>query len=179
MMTLKYLAILLVIGTIYTQTTTTATTTTPTTTTPTTTTTTTTTPTTTTTTPTTTTTTTPTTTTNTNTTATTTTTTTPTNTSQGMNTCGTVGANEPKALGDCTSDKSIPNYTCCLLTFKDPTGTSRNKCDATVTAGLVGDYKSVVKSIIEASKMTYVDYQCAASYLTVSFIIFFITALLF
>jgi hypothetical protein len=97
-----------------------------------------------------------------------------------MNTCGTVGANEPKALGDCTSDKSIPNYTCCLLTFKDPAGTSRNKCDATVTAGLVGDYKSVVKSIIEASKMTYVDYQCAAaSYLTVSFIIFFITALLF
>jgi hypothetical protein len=139
MMSLKYVAILLVIGTIFAQTNTTATTTT-----------------------------------------TTTTTTTPTLNPQGNNTCGIVGQNEPKNITDCTNDKSIPNYTCCLLTFKNQGGATKNKCDATVTAGVVGDYKNVVKAIVEGTyNLTYVDYQCASSYLTVSFIILLLAALLF
>jgi hypothetical protein len=133
MMSLKYLAILLVFGTIYTQTTTT----TPTTTNPT------------------------------------------VNNPQGVNTCGTVGANEPKALGDCSSDKNVPNFSCCYLTFKDQLGVAKSRCDSTLTSGLVGDYKSIIKASLELYKTTFVDFQCSSSYLSVSLFILVLIALLF
>ena len=98
----------------------------------------------------------------------------------GTSTCGIIAKNiQPANIGECTGDKNIPNYTCCLLTYKN-NGNTVNQCDATVTAGLVGDYKGIVKKIIEDTfKLTYVDYQCASSYLSVSILIFFLAAFLF
>ena len=167
MISMKYIAILLLIGSTICQTTTPATAT-PSTTTPTTTT--------------------PTTTTPTTTTPTTATpsTTTPTTTTPtvlpvvNMNKCGiaALGSNKPSQASECTGDTSKVGQTCCLLTAT-VAGANLKMCDLTATAGMIGDYKSIVKQIINAANMTYVDYDCNAAYLSFSAVLFFVAALLF
>jgi hypothetical protein len=97
-----------------------------------------------------------------------------------MNKCGiaTLGSNQPSQTSDCNTDTSKVGQTCCLLTAS-VAGTSMKMCDLTSTAGMIGDYKSIVKQIINGMNMTYIDYDCNSSYLSFSAVILFVAALLF
>ena len=97
-----------------------------------------------------------------------------------MNKCGiaALGSNQPSQASDCNADTSKVGQTCCLLTYSIA-GTSMKMCDLTSTAGMIGDYKSIVKQIINGMNMTYIDYNCNSAYLSLSAVLFFVAALLF
>ncbi len=97
----------------------------------------------------------------------------------GSNECGTVGANMPTKLEDCSQDRTFSQNTCCYLKGKYQ-GDDFTSCSAYANKNPWGeDYKGIVTKVLQPLNITVVDYVCASNYLSVSALILLIISFLF
>ena len=97
----------------------------------------------------------------------------------GSNECGTVNANMPQKLEDCSLDKSLQHNTCCYLkgTYQ---GYAFSSCSAYASKNPWGeDYKGIVTKILQPLGITVNDYVCASNYLTTSLAVMLLVLLNF
>ena len=111
------------------------------------------------------------------------TTTTTTTSTTSFNSCATatLGQKQPTTAADCTSDTSMATMTCCYINMNMGTQTYAG-CTPILTASMsvagssLGTYFS---SALSSYNATMNSFSCSSAYVSVSFVLLFIAALLF